>query len=93
MSLIYFTLHYTFFTGKLLVMGFAIINLILICSIDTSCHLMFSFIVIFYVDIHTSTYTLFILRKENCSRINSKDLYASNYKIDNLETFNKMFQL
>ena len=44
---------------------------------------------IFYVDIYTSASIQFILRKENCSKINLEDLYGSNYKIDNLKTFNK----
>jgi hypothetical protein len=50
---------------------------------------MFFFVVILYVNIHTSASPQFIIRKENCNRINLEDLYASNYEIDNLETFNK----
>jgi hypothetical protein len=75
-------------------MGSAIINSILICSIDTLYLLMFSLVLRYFMSIYLLLFLLSLfLKRENCSRIIVEDLYGCNYKIDNFETFNKISQL
>jgi hypothetical protein len=80
------------FTGKLLFVGFTIINLVLICSIDTSCLLMFFFhIEIQNIDMLASPSTRIILKEEKCIKVVVEDIDRSRYKIHNLKIFNKVY--
>jgi len=72
---------YTFFTGKLLVMTFAIINSVLICSINTLWFLMWSLVLRYLISIYLLILLLIILIKENYSRIVAKYLYGLIVKL------------
>jgi hypothetical protein len=90
MSFIYSAWLYTFFTGNFLVMGSAIINSVLICSIDLLYLLMFSLVLRYLMSIYLLLLLLFIFIKENYSRVIVEYLYGLTVKSNNIETFNKM---
>jgi len=79
MSFIYSAWLYTFFIDKLLVMGFGIINSILICSIDHLCLLMLSLVLRYLMSIYFCFYYLFLI-KEGYSRITAEYLYGLTVK-------------
>jgi hypothetical protein len=94
MSFIYSAWLYTLFTGKLLVMGSAIINSVFICSIDTLCLLMFSLVMRYLISIYLLLLLLIIIIKENYNRVIAEYLYGLTVKSTILtETFNKMFHI
>jgi hypothetical protein len=94
MNFIYSAWLYTFFIGKLLVMRSAIINSVLICSIDTLYLLMFFLVQRYLMSIYLLLLLLIILIKENYSRIIAEYLCGLTVKSTILiETFNKMSHL
>jgi hypothetical protein len=87
MSFIYSAWLYTFFIGKLLVMGSAIINLVLICSIDHLCLLMLFLVLKHLMSIYFCFYSLFSYKKVIVELLQSIFMVC---KINNIKTFNKM---